>query len=88
MFFLIMSWTSSRMGYVRSKTTGSPYQIFEKPSRRENFQSHIQETFSAVCLGDIVQKFENGSDKKLGHWIKCEKHVVYAVQIVFSVEYS
>ena len=63
MFVWMISWTSSKMGHVGSKTR-SLGQILEKPSVRSRghiFSWILMKVGQDVCLDDISDKIENGS---------------------------
>ena len=62
-FVWMISWTSSEMGHVGSKTR-SLGQILEKPSVRSRghiFSWILMKVGQDVCLDDISDKIENGS---------------------------
>ena len=70
MFVLMISRSSSNMGYVWSKTR-SLGQISVKPcshSTGNSFASILMKLYQNVCLDDVLVKFEYRfmSDKKLG----------------------
>ena len=63
MFVWMISWISSKMGHVGSKTR-SLGQILEKPSVRSRghiFSWILMKVGQDVCLDDISDKIENGS---------------------------
>ena len=73
----MISWTSSKMGHVGSKTR-SLGQILEKPSVRSRghiFSWILMKVGQDVCLDDISDKIENGSphfqSETLVSWSEC-----------------
>ena len=63
MFALMKSWTSLKLGHVRSKTRLLG-QILEKPfvrSRGHIFSLILMKLGQTICLYEISDKFENGS---------------------------
>ena len=69
MFVLMKSWTSLKMGHVRSKTR-SLSQMLEKycvRPTRHILGPIIMKLGQNVCLDEIWVKFENGSGQKLGY---------------------